>query len=127
MGSIGCENCSVDGATASLFFLSQNECLASLDGDKSSSLAGSALELECNLLGGLGLLSENGLGLSSETSLLGIISSLSLSDGGSLASLVLLHLVGGMLQALTAVSPHLLGNVDLHKDKIKRGRALPFI
>lgn len=106
-------SCSVDGTTASLFLLSKNECLATLNGVESSSLANGALELEGNLLCGLCLLSEDGLGLSSETSLLGIISSLSLSDGGGLASFVLRNLVGGVLQALTAVSPHDLGNVDL--------------
>lgn len=85
--------CSIDGATASLLLLSKNECLATLDWAESSSLANGALKLEGNLLCGLCLLSENGLGLTSETFLLGIISSLTLSDGGGLTCLVLGNLV----------------------------------
>ena len=60
-------------------FLSKDESLASLDWVESSSLADCALELKSDLLGGLCLLSEDGLCLSSETLLLSIISSLSLS------------------------------------------------
>jgi hypothetical protein len=107
------ELCSIDGATASLFLLSKNECLATLNGAESSSLANGALELEGNLLGGLCLLSEDGLGLASETFLLGIISSLTLSDSGSLTSLVLRNLVHGVFVAFTAVSSLLFGSVYL--------------
>lgn len=104
---------SIDGATAGLFLLSKNECLATLNGAESSSLAGGALELESDLLGGLCLLSEDGLGLSSETFLLGIISSLTLGHSGSLTSLVLGDLVHGVLVAFRAVCSLRFGSVYL--------------
>ena len=66
-------------------------------------LASGALKLEGNLLGGLGLLSEDGLGLSTETGLLGVVASLTLSSGGVLSFLVLGDLVGLVLAALNAV------------------------
>ena len=106
-------SCSVDGATASFILLSKNECLATLDGTESSSLADGALELEGNLLCGLCLLSEDGLGLPSETFLLGIISSLTLCDSGSLTGLVLRDLVNSVLVAFTAICSLLFGSVYL--------------
>ena len=101
------------GTTLCDFFLSENESLASLNGNHSSPLAGSALELEGNLLGGLRLLPENGLGLPSKARLLGIVPPLALGDEGSLARLVLGDLVGGVLLALLAVCLSHLGSVDL--------------
>ena len=47
-----------------------------------------ALKTEHNLLGGLGLLVEDGLGLSSETHLLRVITSLALSKVGGLSGLI---------------------------------------
>lgn len=55
-----------------------------------------------NLTGCLCLLVEDGLGLSSESHLLGVITTLSLSKVGSLSSLVLGDLVYLMLFALTS-------------------------
>jgi hypothetical protein len=81
--------CSIDGTTLGNFFLSKNEGLATLDWGHSSSLAGTTFKFESDLLSVLCLLSEDGLGLTSETSLLGIISSLSLSDKGGFSCLVL--------------------------------------
>jgi len=89
--------CSEGGDTFGNILLSENERLATLDWVESTGLADGALELEGDLLGGLRLLSEDGLGLASETCLLSIVSSLSLSDSGSLACLILGHLVGCVL------------------------------
>ena len=80
---------SIDGTTLGDFLLTEDEGLASLDWGHSSSLAGTTFKFESDLLGGLSLLSEDGLGLSTETLLLGIISSLTLSGGGVLSLLVL--------------------------------------
>ena len=55
-----------------------------------------------NLTGSLCLLVKDGLGLSSESHLLGVITTLSLSKVGSLSSLVLGDLVYLMLFALTS-------------------------
>lgn len=115
---------SEDGSTLGNFLLSKNECLATLDRVQSSSLACTAFELENNLLGSLGLLSEDGLGLTSVSFLFGIISSLSLSDGGVLTFLVLRHLVNLMLFAFTTVSSFRFGSVHL---KDERNEMLPFI
>jgi hypothetical protein len=52
-------------------------------------LAGSALKTEHNLLGGLRPLVEDGLGLTSVTGLLTVVTTLTLSEQRSLASLVL--------------------------------------
>jgi hypothetical protein len=93
--------------------------LTTLEGELHLVLAGSALKTEDNLLGGLGLLVEDGLGLTTITGLLTVITSLTLSEQGSLAGLVLGNLVGGVLLAgLTlAVSVTGLGNVDLGSEK----------
>jgi hypothetical protein len=104
---------SIDGTTLGDFFLSKNESLATLDGAQSSSLAGTAFKLQSNLLGGLGLLPENGFSLTAVSSLLGIISSLSLDDQRVLALLVLGHFVDLVLFAFGAVGSLLLGCVDL--------------
>jgi len=57
-------------------------------------LASGALETEDNLLGSLGLLTENRLGLTTITCLLAIVTALTLSDQGSSTSLVLSYLQG---------------------------------
>lgn len=49
--------------------------LASLDGELLTVLALGALHSQHDLLGGLGLLSEDGLGLTSESSLLAVVTS----------------------------------------------------
>lgn len=76
------------------------EVLAALDHNLVDLLARRALELEGDLLGGLGLLLEDGLGLSTETFLLPIVTALSLCCNVLLASLVLHNLVFGVLLAL---------------------------
>ena len=59
-----------DAALVLVLFLAEDEGLASANCITSTSLANSALNFEGNLLGGLGLLSEDGLGLATETLLL---------------------------------------------------------
>lgn len=76
--------------------------LASLDGKLSLSLAGNTLKTENNLLGGLGLLVEDLLGLTTITSLLTVVTTLTLSIKGSLTGLVLSDLVLSVLAALLA-------------------------
>lgn len=111
--------------------------LAALEGELLLGLAGSALEAQNDLLGGLGLLVEDGLGLTTVTTLLPVVTTLTLSEKGGLkrgisalvsrlvfigmshlASLVLGDLVLGVLVALLglAVSPAGLGNVDLNAE-----------
>jgi hypothetical protein len=70
---------------------------------------------EDNLLGSLGLLVENGLGLTTITGLLTVITSLTLSEERSFTSLVLSNLVRSVLLTLgtLAVGVTGLGNVDL--------------
>jgi hypothetical protein len=66
-----------------------------------------------NLTGSLGLLVENGLGLSTESHLLGIVTSLSLRKVGRLTGLVLRDLVQRVLLALTrTVSPAFFWDID---------------
>ena len=98
----------------------QLEVLAALQGELLLGLAGSALETEDDLLGGLGLLVEDGLGLTTITALLPVVTSLTLGEQGGLASLVLGNLVLGVLVALPAlaVGPAGFGNVDLCAKKI---------
>lgn len=62
-------------------------------------LASDTLETENDLLGGLGLLVENGLGLTTVTALLPVVTTLSLSGQRVLALLVLGDLVRGVLLA----------------------------
>ena len=87
----------------------QLEVLGPLDGLHALGLALGALQLEHDLLGGLGLLVEDGLRLTSETLLLLLVSPVTLGLAGLLTSLVLRHLVGGVLLALAAVGVPGLG------------------
>jgi hypothetical protein len=104
--------------TLGLLVTTQLEVLAALEGELLLGLAGSALETQDDLLGGLGLLVEDGLGLTTVTTLLPVVTTLTLSEKGGLASLVLGDLVLGVLVALLglAVSPAGLGNVDLNAE-----------
>ena len=115
---------SIDGATFGDFLFTENESLATFDGNHSSSLASTALKFESDLLCGLCLLSENGFGLTSITCLLGIISSLSLGDQRSLSSFVLRHFVYCMLLAFLTVSFSCLGSMDLFI--VRESKILPF-
>lgn len=67
--------------------------LASLESNVRAVLALGALETQNNLLGGLGLLVEDGLGLTTVTLLLPVVTTLTLSVQRSLTSLVLGDLV----------------------------------
>ena len=68
--------------------------LAALQGELLLLLASSALKTEDDLLGGLGLLVEDGLGLTTVTLLLPVVTTLTLSVERSLTSFVLGDLVG---------------------------------
>lgn len=98
---------------AGLLLLSQLEVLAPLDDELLLSLALLALQTQCDLLGRLGLLVKDGLGLTTKTSLLVVVPPLALGEVGGLTSLVLIHLVNRVLPALLglAESPPFLGNV----------------
>ena len=63
--------------------------LGPLDGDLKSVLACAAHQIKDQLLGGLGLLSQDGLWLSTETLLLSIVRTLALSKDSLLGLLVL--------------------------------------
>lgn len=85
------------------FDFHEDDGLGSADDDGSLSLALVALEPEGDFLGGLGLLSEDGLGLSSVTRLLAVVTSSSLGGLAFLALLVLSDLVDCVSLALRAV------------------------
>ena len=104
--------CSEHNLSLGVLLLSEDEGLASLDNSETLGLGLGALELEHDLLGVLGLLSEHGLGLSSESLLLHIVSSLSLGGLGGLPSLVLGDLVESVLLGFLAETLKLLG--DMH-------------
>ena len=93
--------------------LSEDERLAATDNLAATDLAGGALELKGNLLGGLGLLAENRLGLSTESGLLGIVAAIALSASRVTSLLVLGNLVDLMLLALHAIRVFLLRSVHL--------------
>lgn len=67
-----------------------------------------------DLLGGLRLLVEDGLSLTTVTGLLAVVTAFTLRERGSLAGLVLGDLVEGVLVALSPLAVGLpgLGNVD---------------
>lgn len=94
--------------------------LASLQGQLQLGLALDALQPQDDLLGGLGLLVEDRLCLTTITALLPVITSLTLGEQGGLASLVLGDLVLGVLAALLALAVGVsgLGNVDLIREYV---------
>lgn len=75
-------------------------------------LARGAFHSQDDLLCGLSLLLEDRLGLTTETGLLTIVSSLTLGEKRSLTSLVLGDLVQGVLLARLALAVALLGLGD---------------
>lgn len=87
-----------------LLITTKFEVLASLQCELELSLALGAFETENDLLGGLSLLVENLLGLTTVTSLLTVVSSLTLGIEGSLTGLVLGDLVLSVLSALLALA-----------------------
>lgn len=98
------------------------EVLAALQGELSLGLALDALQSQDNLLGGLGLLVEDGLGLTTVTGLLTVVTALTLSEQRGLTSLVLGDLVLGVLAALLALAVGVsrLGNVDLIASSVSK-------
>ena len=78
------------------------EMLSSLEGKLLLGLALLAFQTEDDLTGSLGLLVEDGLGLTTEAHLLGVISALALGEVRGLAGLVLGDLVHLVLLALLA-------------------------
>ena len=104
--------CSEKDLTLGLLLFTEDESSASLDDLEGFGLGLSALKLEHDLLGVLSLLPENGLGLTTETFLLHIISSLSLGDERVLALLILRYLVDSVLLGLPAVGS--LGLWNMH-------------
>jgi hypothetical protein len=76
--------------------------LGPLDGALETVLAGVAFQVENQLLGGLSLLAENGLGL---TLLLSVVTQLALGEDRLLRLLVLSHLELLMLVSVGTVSP----------------------
>ena len=90
------------------------EVLGTLESQMLLGLTFLALQTKDNLTGGLGLLVEHGLGLTSETHLLGIVTTLSLGEVGCLSGLVLGDLVDLVPTALLAgtISLTLLGYVN---------------
>ena len=104
--------CSEHDLTLGLLFLTEDNSLASLDNLEVPCLGLGAFELEHDLLGLLCLLSENWLGLSTETFLFHIISSLTLGGEGSLTSFVLRDFMNSVLFGLWAVSSNLLWDMD---------------
>lgn len=82
---------------------SEDESLAATEHLASSSLALGAFESKSDLLGLLGLLSEDGLCLSTETLLLRLITAGTLGETSLLTLLVLSHLVFSVILALLAV------------------------
>ena len=88
--------------------LTEDEDLASLDDSEGLGLGLIALELKDNLLGVLGLLSQDWFGLSTESLLLHIVSSLTLGGHTILTFLVLGDFVNGVLLCLFAISSNRL-------------------
>ena len=97
-----------------LLVTTELEVLATLEGELLLVLADGALKTEDNLLGGLGLLVEDGLGLTTITRLLAVITTLALGEDGGLAGLVLGNLVEGVLLALLALAEGLAGLRHVH-------------
>jgi hypothetical protein len=76
---------------ALLLVTAKLEVLAALDVDLVLLLALLALKTEHNLLGGLGLLVEDGLGLTTETGLLPVVTALALSEARYILFLKLIN------------------------------------
>merc|ERR1719445_1243245 len=100
LSSTSCPLLELEHLSLLLLLASELEMLATLDGHLVLALAISALQTEDDLLGGLGLLSEDGLGLTSVSLLLAIVTPLALGLERVLAFLVLRDLVQGVFSAL---------------------------
>jgi len=107
-----CLTCCLILVTRGSGLLSEFEVLGSLVAQLLLGLTFLAFQSKNNLTCGLGLLVEDGLGLSSETHLLRVVTSLSLSEVGCLSGLVLGNLVKGVLLALSCtVGSAFFGNI----------------
>ena len=98
---------------------SKDEGLATSDDLEGSGLANGAIESEGNLSGLLGLSLQDGLGLTSETLLLGSISSVALGGLLILTLLILSNPMSGVFLELLAVSHLEFGSVHLSQVEIK--------
>ena len=98
--------------STSLVLLAEDESTASLEDAELPGLGLGALELQSDLLGLLGLLAEDGLGLTAEALLLHVIATLTESVLGVFALLVLGDLVDGVLLGLKGEAFQCLRNVD---------------
>jgi len=94
--------------------------LASLERKLSLGLAAGALQSQDDFLGGLGLLVEDGLRLTSVSGLLAVVSALSLREQRGFAGFVLGDFVLGVLLAVLALAVGAAGfrYVDLWKKGI---------
>ena len=109
---IECYNCDSEcNLTLNVILFTKNESLASLEYSETLGLGFGALELEYDLFGLLGLLSEDWLSLSSETFLLHVISSLTLSCFGIFTLLVLGNFVKSVFLCFFTVAFKLLWNM----------------
>lgn len=117
----------LQGLALLLLVTTQLEVLASLQSQLGLGLANNTLQSQDNLLGGLGLLVENGLGLTTVTALLTVVSSLTLGEQGSLTGLVLSDLVLGVLLAVLTLTVGLSGlwNVNWLLVLVRRDGARP--
>lgn len=94
----------LQGLALLLLVTTQLKVLTSLQSQLGLGLADNTLQSQDNLLGGLSLLVEDWLGLTTVTALLTVVSSLTLGKQGSLTSLVLGDLVLGVLLAVLALA-----------------------
>merc|ERR1719461_1136005 len=106
----------LDHLILSLLVTTKLEVLAALDDQKLLLLGFGALKTKDNLFGGLGLLVEDGFGLTTISGLFAIVTTLTLGIKGSLASLVLGHFESGMLIDRLGKGLSCLGHVD-HLDR----------
>lgn len=99
---------------AGLLLISELEVLGALEDVLNGLLAAGAGELQDDLLGGLGLLVEDRLGLTTITTLLTVVTALTLGEEASLAGLVLSDLELLVLVAGFGAAEHLLllGELD---------------
>ena len=103
--------CSECNLSLNIIFFTKNESLASLEDSETFTFSFCALELEYDLFGLLGLLSEDWLGLSSETFLLHVISSLTLSCFRIFTFLVLRNFMKSVFLCFFTIAFKLLWNM----------------
>ena len=106
-------NLELDHLPLPLLVSSQLEVLGPLDGHLETVLARATLQTKDQLLGSLGLLTQNRLGLTTETLLFSVVTPFALGEDGLLGLLVLGHLELLMLVAMRTVGPAGLRDVDL--------------